>query len=180
MPPPPLPMMHAGVRLADAKSGVVPRFARGDHAEQRRARVALRIARVRRDSSSPSSARRVFDRRPAAPARRRGTGYVEASNSVMARVPLHAAADVVPEAVAAGAERRDDADAGDDDARRARWTAWRHYNTGRATDRRDTAVVARPVALGGLVFFVAALLYFAYRYTFVFGREQRGRSARAP
>jgi protein-S-isoprenylcysteine O-methyltransferase Ste14 len=34
--------------------------------------------------------------------------------------------------------------------------------------------LARPVALGGLVFFIDALLYSAYRYTFVFGREQPG------
>jgi protein-S-isoprenylcysteine O-methyltransferase Ste14 len=40
--------------------------------------------------------------------------------------------------------------------------------------------LARPLALGGLIFFVDALLYFAYRYTFVFGREQAGPiSARA-
>src|SRR5439155_630749 len=40
--------------------------------------------------------------------------------------------------------------------------------------------LARPIALGGLIFFVDALLYFAYRYTFVFGREQAGPiSARA-
>jgi len=30
------------------------------------------------------------------------------------------------------------------------------------------------MALGGLIFFVDALLYFAYRYTFVFGREVTG------
>ena len=34
--------------------------------------------------------------------------------------------------------------------------------------------LARPIALGGLIFFVDALLYFAYRYTFVFGREHAG------
>ena len=40
--------------------------------------------------------------------------------------------------------------------------------------------LARPIALGGLIFFVDALLYFAYRYTFVFGREPAGPiSARA-
>ena len=40
--------------------------------------------------------------------------------------------------------------------------------------------LARPIALGGLVFFVDALLYFAYRYMFVFGREMAGPiSARA-
>ena len=30
---------------------------------------------------------------------------------------------------------------------------------------------ARPIALGGLIFFIDALLYFAYRYTSAFGRE---------
>jgi hypothetical protein len=34
--------------------------------------------------------------------------------------------------------------------------------------------LARPVALGGLVFFVDALLYFAWRYLWVFGREVTG------
>jgi hypothetical protein len=36
--------------------------------------------------------------------------------------------------------------------------------------------LARPIALGGLLFFVAALLYFAYRYAVVFGRELTGTS----
>lgn len=40
--------------------------------------------------------------------------------------------------------------------------------------------LARPIALGGLVFFMDALLYSAYRYTFVFGGEVPGPiSARA-
>jgi hypothetical protein len=34
--------------------------------------------------------------------------------------------------------------------------------------------LARPIALGGLLFFVDALLYFAYRYLVVFGRELTG------
>jgi methanethiol S-methyltransferase len=34
--------------------------------------------------------------------------------------------------------------------------------------------LARPIALGGLLFFVEALLYFAYRYVVVFGREAAG------
>src|SRR3954469_9707485 len=34
--------------------------------------------------------------------------------------------------------------------------------------------LARPIALGGLVFFVDVLLYFAWRYMFVFGREATG------
>jgi isoprenylcysteine carboxyl methyltransferase (ICMT) family protein YpbQ len=34
--------------------------------------------------------------------------------------------------------------------------------------------LARPIALGGLLFFVEALLYFAYRYVVVFGREATG------
>lgn len=34
--------------------------------------------------------------------------------------------------------------------------------------------LARPIALGGLVFFIDSLLYFAYRYTFVFGQEAIG------
>lgn len=34
--------------------------------------------------------------------------------------------------------------------------------------------LARPIALGGLLFFVEALLYFAYRYAVVFGRDLGG------
>lgn len=34
--------------------------------------------------------------------------------------------------------------------------------------------LARPIALGGLLFFVEALIYFAYRYVVVFGREAAG------
>jgi hypothetical protein len=45
--------------------------------------------------------------------------------------------------------------------------------------RGETGVVpqwlARPIAVGGLVFFVDALVYFAYRYMGPFGREAGGR-----
>src|SRR5262245_21012716 len=34
--------------------------------------------------------------------------------------------------------------------------------------------LARPIALGGLLFFIDALVYFAYRYVAVFGRELPG------
>ncbi len=34
--------------------------------------------------------------------------------------------------------------------------------------------LARPIALGGLLFFIEALIYFAYRYFIVFGRELSG------
>jgi protein-S-isoprenylcysteine O-methyltransferase Ste14 len=49
---------------------------------------------------------------------------------------------------------------------------------------RPTGVVpqwlARPIALGGLVFFADALIYFVYRYAVTFGREVSGvRSTRA-
>ena len=89
MPPPPLPMTTPALRLGDAQPGVGPRLARGDDADQRRARVALRIGAVARDPRC---------RRRRAPGRRRwstpGTGAAtrqanpEASNSVIARVPL--------------------------------------------------------------------------------------------
>jgi len=36
--------------------------------------------------------------------------------------------------------------------------------------------LARPIALGGLLFFVEALIYFVYRYAVVFGRELTGTS----
>ena len=71
-----------------------------------------------------------------------------ASNSVIARVAAAAAADVIPESLAADAERRDHADAGDHDARRGR-------------GRHDAIVVRRMAArafvwLGGALF-VASL-----------------------
>ena len=69
--------------------------------------------------SSPSIARHIVDRHAGD---RRGDaageiGRVELGDRARAAA---AAADAVPEALAADAERRDDADAGDDDARRGR------------------------------------------------------------
>jgi protein-S-isoprenylcysteine O-methyltransferase Ste14 len=40
--------------------------------------------------------------------------------------------------------------------------------------------LARPIAIGGLVFFLDALLYFAYRYAFVFAREMPGATNTLP
>ena len=106
----------AGVRLADPQAGVSPRFARGDDADQRGARIALRIGAIVRVPdvvAARAPARRRSSRR-----HRRGDAAGE-----LRRVELRdgaraaaAAADVIPEALAADAERRDDADAGDHDA----------------------------------------------------------------
>jgi protein-S-isoprenylcysteine O-methyltransferase Ste14 len=87
---------------------------------------------------------------------------------------------VPPEAVASGAERRDDADSADDHPREPVGL----HGVTIIPAVQPTGVIpqwlARPIAVGGLVFFVDALLYFAYRYGFVFDREQAGPiSARA-
>ena len=108
---------HAGVRLADAQAGVVPGLARRDHAEQRGARIALRIGASSVAASLASRQWRARRCRREAPAPRPGRDRSRASNSVIARVPLRPAADRVPEHLATDAERRHDADAGDRDAR---------------------------------------------------------------
>ena len=126
MPPPPLPMIDAGVRFGDAQPGVGPRLARGDDADQRRPRVALRIgARLASQMSSPSSAgTSSIVTAGTGAATRQGNRGVELGDRARAAA---AAAHVVPEALATDTERRDDADAGDDDARRVVMLS--HYNT---------------------------------------------------
>ena len=53
---------HAGIRLARAQAGIAPRLARRNHAEQRRARVALRIgAAILTVRRRRASARRSID-----------------------------------------------------------------------------------------------------------------------
>jgi hypothetical protein len=54
------------------------------------------------------------------------------------------------------------------------WPAWRHYNTGVQPTGSVPSWRARLLALGGLLFFLDSLLYFAYRYVVVFGREVGG------
>ena len=135
------------------------------------------------DSSSPSSATARFNRyrwTAAADAARIGR-RVELGDRARA---ADAAADVSPEAIASGAERRDDADPADDDARHA---VDRHGVTiipAVRTDRRRYLRALRDLlALGGLLFFVDSLLYFVYRYVVVFGREHasaRSAIARSP
>ena len=108
---------HAGARLVDPQAGVVPRLARGDDADERGARIALRIGAAARSSqmSSPLERRHVVDGDAAAPAPRPAGELRRVELGDRARAAA-AAADVVPEPLAADAERRDDADAGDDDA----------------------------------------------------------------
>ncbi len=109
----------AGIRLRDLQSGIRPGFARGDHADERGARVALGIGAVGDIPDVVASQRRhVVDRH--AGDRRRDLAVevrrVELGDRARAAA---AAADVIPEALAADAERRHHADARDDDARRA-------------------------------------------------------------
>src|SRR5262249_53393891 len=106
----------AGIRFADRQPGVGPRFTRGDDADERRARVALRIRAVSRIPQTVAPGRRhAVDRH-----RRHGRGDAAAQ---IGRIELAdraraaaAAADAFPEALAAHAERRDDADARNHDA----------------------------------------------------------------
>ena len=107
------------VRLADAQSGVRPRLARRDDADERRARIALRIRAIARIPHVVAVERRHVVDRDA------GHGRRDAA-SELRRVELRdrarraaAAADRVPEALASDAVRRDDADPRDDDARAA-------------------------------------------------------------
>ena len=109
---------HAGARFADAQPGVVPGLARGDHADQRGAsNSACGSARCSGSRvSSPSTAGSIVDGH-ARDRRGDATGEsrrVEIGDRAGAAA---AAADVLPEAFAADAERRDDADAGDDHTR---------------------------------------------------------------
>ena len=104
---------HAGIGLSCAKARVAPRLARGDDAEQRCPRIALRI-RV------PSLIIVTVDRRcivyrhrrhPRGHAARRG-GDIELCDCPGS---ADAAVHVIPVALASHAERRDNADAGNDD-----------------------------------------------------------------
>ena len=96
--------------------GVVPGFARRDDADERGARVALRIGAIARIPVVVAVERRhVVDRHAGTGAATRQANP-SASNSVDRAGAAAAAADVLPEPLAADAERRDDADAGDDDA----------------------------------------------------------------
>ena len=154
MPPPPLPMTTPAFGLADAQPGVGPGLARGDDADQRGARVALGIGAVAgvRRSSSPSSARHVVDRH--AGDRRRDAARevrrVELGDGARAAA---AAADALPEPLAADAERRDDADAGDHD--RAVVLALGDYT--RCPSQSAMTIARLFVWLGGAVF-VGSLL----------------------
>jgi hypothetical protein len=106
-----------GPRRAHAEPGIVPGFAAGDHAEERGARVALRVgARLPAlrglavEGERGSHVHGRHGRRDL----RRVARHIELRDGARA---AHAARDMVPETLTADAERRDDADAGDDDAR---------------------------------------------------------------
>src|SRR5439155_3984659 len=103
--------------LADLQTGVTPGLARRDHADQRRARIAFGIGAV---AGIPDvvaverghvADRDVRDRRGDATGEIRGVEFGDGAGTA------RAAADRLPEPLAADAKRRDDADAGDDDPR---------------------------------------------------------------
>ena len=103
--------------LAEREPRIDPRFARGDHADQRRARVALRIGAVRLVPHIVALDRRHVVDRDAGHGRgdaRRELRRVELGNRPRAAA---AAADVLPETVAADAERRYHTDSRNDDSR---------------------------------------------------------------
>ena len=78
----------AGVRLADAQAGIGPRFARGDDADERGARVALGIGAVARVPDVVALERRHIVDRDAGDGRRDAAGELRRVESVIARVPL--------------------------------------------------------------------------------------------
>ena len=108
---------HARVGLADAQAGVRPRFARGDDADERGARVALRIRAVAGVPEVVALERRHIVHRHVGDGRGDPApefGGVELGDRARAAAP---AAHVIPEPLAPDAERRHDADAGDHDPR---------------------------------------------------------------
>ena len=114
MPPPPLPMRTPARGSPAPKAGIVPRLACGDDAEQRGPRIALRIG------TAAVFLVAVEGRRIPDGDRRHPGGHLAGiGRDVELRDGLRAAAaaaDVLPEPLAADAERRHDADAGDHDA----------------------------------------------------------------
>src|SRR5262249_13795960 len=105
----------ARAALADAQTGVGPRLARGDDADQRGARIAFRIGAVVLVPDVVAVERRHVVVRHRRHRRRDAAaelGRVEVGDGARAAA---AAGDALPEAFAADTERRDDADAGDDD-----------------------------------------------------------------
>ena len=107
----------AGVRLGDRQPRVGPRLARGDHADQRGARVALRIGAVVVVPDVVAAHRRHVVQRDAGDRRRHLAGELRRVELGDRARGAAAAADVIPEALAADAERRHHADSRDDDAR---------------------------------------------------------------
>ena len=106
-----------GARLRDAKRRVAPRLARRDDGDERRARIALGIGAVARVPDIVALERRHIVDRHVADRRGDATGEIgciEVGDGARPAAPL---AHVLPEALTADAERRDDADTGDDDPR---------------------------------------------------------------
>ncbi len=107
---------HAGSWFVDAQAGIVPRFGGGNDGDQRSLRIPPRVGTSRRFNQPGRNERRVLD----ADLRHRGRDStrerrgIEVGNRTRAAA---AAAHVVPEPLASDAEGRDNADAGDCDAR---------------------------------------------------------------
>src|SRR5439155_16157160 len=104
----------AGARLADLQVRVAPRFARGDHGDQRRARITFRIGAISGIPNIVALERRHVVDRDVGRRRRDTTGEIRDVKIGDGARAAAAAADVFPEAFAPHAERRDDADAADD------------------------------------------------------------------
>src|SRR4030095_12610970 len=138
---------HAGVRLGKRQARVVPRFARREDAEQRRARVAPGIgARLAwAELAVDRHRRRDVDRRHRCRDFAGVGGGVDLADRAGA---APAAADRVPKRLAAGAESRDDSDSGDGNARMGHERP--PYNS-----QRDTAL---PLERRATVPIIAALL----------------------
>ena len=117
MPPPPLPIITPAPGSPDPQPRVAPRLAAGEHAEERGAGIAARIgARVPVGGvlAVERHRRRDVHRRHVGGDAAREAGGVEGRDRPRA---ADAAGHGVPEHVPANAVGRDDADAGDDDAR---------------------------------------------------------------
>ncbi len=166
---------HARSRLAGAKTGVAPRFPRRDDTEQRRPRIPLRVrvpilVAVAFERPAIFDGDRRHPRRDLARIRR----HVELGDGFRS---TDAAPHVIPEALAAHAEGRDHADAGDHYAGRA---VGGHALTIIWAVRAQAAALSPPALLftwlGAIVFFVS-LAYFLFSYLTTFGEPASGGAA---
>src|SRR5262249_601942 len=151
---------HAGIRLADAQSGLGPRFARRDDADQRRTRIPLRIRAVAVVPDVVTLETRHVANGDAGHRRRDAAAEVAGVEFSDRARAAAAAAHRSPELFPSNAERRDGADAGDGDAGAAGVTHGRY----------SSADVARAFVWTGGALFVIALMWCAWWYLFEAGR----------